>query len=409
MTAACPLVPMPSLSRYRSFAVPRLIAIVFARRRSPLPPNRMSNELVKTAPANRSSVKPLQSVPVSCRHRIGCRRCPRWLPVSLRHVPPSSCLLAALSSASLIRLVLSPRRACRASVRLLVSSYVSLFAPSCLSVGHVRLVPSAHPLRPLGSLCLLSPFLVSRGGALCVPPAVLACLPAVLRSAHPRVAVADILALLTVGGAAADIIAPFLRSVATVPPLPRLALSPRLFVSGGGEMPGGRAGSGATFFLWDFCAIVGLSYRACAIMYAVAMGTSEWEAFVPRSHMLHLLTRDVVRLLLLINTTSPLLLYTRRSSLLNRPAFLYDRRGDFFCRFHMGSLRPVPAYPSRRASSVLLLHGTPLVMSSVIALSPRSSSRPTAPHRPSPRLSTRRAGRGACLVLRCLSCPHAVV
>lgn len=25
-------------------------------------------------------------------------------------------------------------------------------------------------------------------------------------------------------------------------------------------------------------------------MYAVAMGTSEWEAFVPRSHMLHLLT-----------------------------------------------------------------------------------------------------------------------
>ena len=25
-------------------------------------------------------------------------------------------------------------------------------------------------------------------------------------------------------------------------------------------------------------------------MYAVAMGTSEWEAFVPRSHMPHLLT-----------------------------------------------------------------------------------------------------------------------
>lgn len=38
----------------------------------------------------------------------------------------------------------------------------------------------------------------------------------------------------------------------------------------------------------------------------------------------------VVRLLLLIFTASPLLLYPRRSSLLNRPAFLYDRRGDFF-------------------------------------------------------------------------------
>ena len=85
----------------------------------------------------------------------------------------------------------------------------------------------------------------------------------------------------------------------------------------------------------------------------------------------------VVRLLLLIFTASPLLLYPRRSSLLNRPAFLYDRRGDFFlptyqlhnhcllafpcgCRshlpvrascvfwgFHM-DIGPL-AYPSRRA------------------------------------------------------------
>lgn len=54
-----------------------------------------------------------------------------------------------------------------------------------------------------------------------------------------------------------------------------------------------------------------------------------------------------------------------------------------FCGFHTGPL----ACPSRRASSVLPLHGTPLVMSSF--KSPRSSSRSTASHRLSPRSSTR--------------------
>ena len=69
-------------------------------------------------------------------------------------------------------------------------------------------------------------------------------------------------------------------------------------------------------------------------MYAVAMGTSEWEAFVPRSHMPHLLTWGRRVFSAFIDMASPLLLLSRRSSLLNRPAFLYDRRGDFFLPTH---------------------------------------------------------------------------
>lgn len=40
-------------------------------------------------------------------------------------------------------------------------------------------------------------------------------------------------------------------------------------------MLGGDVGSGAIFFLCDFCAVGCFSFRACAIIYAVAMGTSE--------------------------------------------------------------------------------------------------------------------------------------
>lgn len=103
---------------------------------------------------------------------------------------------------------------------------------------------------PSLSLCLASlpaPFLVSAGGAFCVslsschasrlPSCVLL---AALRSAHPMDAIADVLVS-------------FLRSAATVPPPTLLALSPRLFVSGGGEMSGGQFG--CYFFLWDFCAV----------------------------------------------------------------------------------------------------------------------------------------------------------
>ena len=53
---------------------------------------------------------------------------------------------------------------------------------------------------------------------------------AALRSAHHRSAIADV-------------IASFMRSAATVPPPTLLALSPRLFVSGGGEMSDDWVGS----------------------------------------------------------------------------------------------------------------------------------------------------------------------
>ena len=54
-------------------------------------------------------------------------------------------------------------------------------------------------------------------------------------------------------------------------------------------------------------------------MYAVAMGTSEWEAFVPRSHSLTSLRWGRRVFSAFIDTTSPLLLYPRRSSLLIAP------------------------------------------------------------------------------------------
>lgn len=122
---------------------------------------------------------------------------------------PSSRLLAAFSSASFIRLVLS----------VLAMLAYSLRLPPRLSCRR-----AGRPAFRLSSCVLL------------VAPA---CLLAVLRSAHPRVAVVDVLALL-------------LRSAATVPPLPRLAYLPRLFVSGGGEMSGDEVGSGAIFFLMGF-------------------------------------------------------------------------------------------------------------------------------------------------------------
>lgn len=158
-------------------------------------------------------------------------------------------------------------------------------------------------------------------------------------------------------------------------------------------------------------------------------------AFVPRSHMLHLLTRGTSCVCCFLSTRRPpLLLYPRRSSLLIAPPFytiggaisfclliiplcpflpacpvggchyhLTARASCVFCRFHMGPF----ACPSRRTSSALPLHDTPLVISSF--QSPRSSPRPTGSHRHSPRSPTRLAGRAACFPMRCLSCPHAVI
>lgn len=290
-----------------------------------------------------SSVKPFQSVAIPYRYRSGCRMmCPTGC------LFPVSCVArCVLACRFLIRFVLPPRRACRASLRLSASyrrlTLSRLIRFVCLLVSYgvstprpVVLISRACPshlirsscpllLRLLASPCLSSPPLVSPGGAFCVslsschasrlPSCVLL---AALRSAHPMDAIADVLVS-------------FLRSAATVPPPTLLALSPRLFVSGGGEMSGGQFG--CYFFLWDFCAVWCFSYRACAIMCAVAMGTSEWEAFVPRSHSLTSL-RWGRRSFVASITASPLLLYPRRSSLLNRPAFLPDRRGDFFLLTH---------------------------------------------------------------------------
>ena len=168
--AICLLVPMPSLSRLPARSLfpaqsPSGLPIgVFL-----LPPHRMSDELVKTARADRSSVKPFQFIPIPFRPRIGCRMMCSLAACPLRHVPPSSCLLAAFSSVPLIRL--APRPVVRVVP---LSSYppvhLVLRAPSCLSGWHVRLVSSAHPFRSSASLCLPAPSLVSSGGASLVSP-----------------------------------------------------------------------------------------------------------------------------------------------------------------------------------------------------------------------------------------------
>lgn len=160
-------------------------------------------------------------------------------------MPPSLCLLAAYSSASFIRLV--PRPAVRVVPR---------FAPSRLICS-----PCLLSLRLLAASSSVSPFsppIVSPGGAslISLPSRhafdAPACLLTALRSARPRVAIADI-------------IASFLRSVDTVPLPPRFA-----------------------------CAVGCFSRRVCAILCAVAMGTIRWEVFVPRFHKLPQFTVGVV-------------------------------------------------------------------------------------------------------------------
>ena len=105
---------------------------------SHLPPHRMSGEPVKTALADRSSIKPFQFIPIHSRSRIGCR----MMSPLAACLPSSSCVaIVLLACRFLIRSAHSsrpsPRCACRASVRLLVSP------PR--SVGHTRLISSDHP------------------------------------------------------------------------------------------------------------------------------------------------------------------------------------------------------------------------------------------------------------------------
>ena len=94
----------------------------------------MSNELVKTALADRSSIKPFQFIPIHSRSRIGCRMmCPACC------LSSASCVvLILLARRFLIRLVHpsrpSPRRTCRC------------FAMSRLAAS-TRLISSASPAR----------------------------------------------------------------------------------------------------------------------------------------------------------------------------------------------------------------------------------------------------------------------
>lgn len=129
----------------------------------------------------------------------------------------------------------------------------------------------------------------------CVPPTVMCVLLTALRSAHPR-------------GAITDVIASPLRSAATVPPPTLLALSPRLFVSGGGEMSSGEVGSDAFS--------CGIFARSNALLVVLVLPYMPWRwgyrmrGIRARLHKLHLFTGRREFLLLgavnLLGTASPL-------------------------------------------------------------------------------------------------------
>ena len=116
----CLLVPMSSLSRLSARSLfPIQSSSGCLSSFLLFPPHRMSGELVKTARADWSSVKPLQSISVSSRlpPRIGCRM-----------TCPAGCLsLTACPSASR-----RPRLACLPLSHPFRSS-VSTIAPSCVS------------------------------------------------------------------------------------------------------------------------------------------------------------------------------------------------------------------------------------------------------------------------------------
>lgn len=219
--AICLLVPMPSLSRLLARSLfPAQSSSGLPADVSPLPPHRMNNELVKTARADRSSVKPFQFIPIPFRPRIGCRMMCSLAACPLRLValvlPACRCLIRSAHPSRP-----SPRRACRASVLLSACSsrlacpivLISRACPSRLirsSASRIRLVHPPRSAYPPRSSC-------RRAGHPCVslssrhafrlPSCVLI---AVLHSARPREVIADVIASL-------------MRSVATVPPLPRLA------------------------------------------------------------------------------------------------------------------------------------------------------------------------------------------
>ena len=165
------------------------------------------------------------------------------------------------------------------------------FVPSCLSVGHVLLISSAHPAcsryaRSSRSAC--SPRSSCRRAGRYAYRSHL-----VMRSARPLLGVLTvILNAVAMGTVGCGAFVPrfhelHLLSMGVV----RISSSARRplffllfrFLSSCLPVPRvdkrGDVGRFSRwlghFFLWDFCAIGSLSYRACVIMYAVAMGTSE--------------------------------------------------------------------------------------------------------------------------------------
>lgn len=162
----------------------------------------MSGEPVKTALADRSSIKPFQFIPIHSRSRIGCR----MMSPLAACLPSSSCVaIVLLACCFLIRSAHSsrpsPRCACRASAPYpparLVSSACSVCSPP----------RSAYPPR---LSCRRTGILSSR-------------FHFVMRLACRRDTIADV-------------IASFLRPVAIVPPLSRLVPPPSFLVSAGGEI-----------------------------------------------------------------------------------------------------------------------------------------------------------------------------
>lgn len=153
------------------------------------------------------------------------------------------------------------------------------------------------------------------------------CLLAVLRPARPRDAVADT-------------VASFLRPVATVPPLIRLACSPCSSCREAGRCRAVWSGW-MRFFLVGF--LRGRVLFFPYLCYNVCRGDGDLRMGGIRASVSYASPPYWGRRVLFafIDTASPLLLYPRRSSLLNRPAFLYDKRGDFFLPTHHHAM-PAP-------------------------------------------------------------------
>ena len=113
----------------------------------------MSNEQIKTAPADRSSVKPLQSVAVSYRlsywlpHDVS-----RWLPVLICVMcrPRLACLPLTHPLRSSVSPVVLPCVSCLCSLLTCLSRFDA-------SLRHAYPSGMSVSFRPLASPCLLSP------------------------------------------------------------------------------------------------------------------------------------------------------------------------------------------------------------------------------------------------------------